>query len=179
MIMVEVVLLQDVANLGKKGEVVSVKDGYAVNYLLPKKLARRATKQDKEAFLEQKRREEKIKEQANEIFANLEKVIKEKLKGALLIERKVSSTGTLYDALDKRELVKILKERIHELLAFDHIEILYKGAIKKVGRHVIELEVRYNQQSKKVPVVVEVVSAGKTPRLKSETLEDELKRKKK
>lgn len=72
----EVILIEDVKNLGKKGDVVKVSDGYARNYILPKKLGVEATKQNLYILKQQKdaedKRQQEMLEEARELAKKLE-----------------------------------------------------------------------------------------------------------
>ena len=71
----EVILIQDVKALGKKGDIVKVSDGYARNYILPKKLGLEATKQNLNELRLQKaaeaKKQQEILEEAQELAKNL------------------------------------------------------------------------------------------------------------
>ncbi len=165
--MIKVVLLQDIKGVGKKGDILNVSDGYAVNYLFKKKLAKRATRNDIKRFEEVKRYDSQIKHQAEQIFNNLDDLLRSR---KFVIYRKASSGGNLYDDVDPSELIAYLKEQVKELIAFDKVVVKDNVRIKRTGRHVIELEIGFKGDKKVVPIVVDVVPAG-APKLKSATLE--------
>ncbi|MCL2022157.1 MAG: 50S ribosomal protein L9 [Betaproteobacteria bacterium] len=103
----QIILLEKVANLGNLGEVVKVKDGYARNYLIPQKKARRATAAALEEFAQ--RRADLEKAQA-EKFAAAE-ALAEKLNGfALTITRKSAMDGRLFGSVTNNDIANILKE---------------------------------------------------------------------
>lgn len=103
----EVILLERIERLGQMGDVVTVKNGYARNYLLPQKKALRKTK-DNMAFFESKRAEYeahnlKLKEEAM--------AMAEKLKGlSVVIIRQAAETGQLYGSVTVRDIA----EAIHD-----------------------------------------------------------------
>lgn len=103
----EVILLERIERLGQMGDVVTVKNGYARNYLLPQKKALRKTK-DNMAFFEAKRAEYeahnlKLKEEAI--------ALAEKLKGlSVVIIRQAAETGQLYGSVTVRDIA----EAIHD-----------------------------------------------------------------
>lgn len=103
----EVILLERIERLGQMGDVVTVKNGYARNYLLPQKKALRKTK-DNMAFFESKRAEYeahnlKLKEEAM--------AMAEKLKGlSVVIIRQAAETGQLYGSVTVRDIA----EAVHD-----------------------------------------------------------------
>ena len=163
--MIEIVLLQDVPKLGKRGEVKQVKDGYAVNYLFPKGLARRATEQDK---IRAKALSKQGNKRLSEVFAELEHIVKQKVKG-LIFEAPATKAGSLYASIKPEAVLEKIFEMAPQLKGFKHIRMNLSAPIKKVGRYVVELVVEFNGKEKKVPVIVDVVAEG-GPRLKSKTL---------
>ena len=153
--MIKVVLLQDVKGMGKKGDILKVSDGYAINYLFRKKLAKRATEADIRMFEESKEYDNQIKHMASKIFENLEDILRSR---KFVIYRKASSGGNLYDDVDPSELIAYLKEHVKDGVR-----------IKSTGRHVVEIEISFGGKKKVIPVIIDVVSAG-APKLKSASL---------
>ncbi|MCX6227774.1 MAG: 50S ribosomal protein L9 [Bacteroidia bacterium] len=121
----DIILLQDVQNLGSKDDSVNVKDGYARNFLIPQKLAVLATSSAKKVLAEnQKQRahkEAKLKDEAL--------VLAEKLKGiSISIGAKTSTTGKIFGSVNNIQLAEALKEKGFDL---DRKQIIIKeDAIK-------------------------------------------------
>ncbi|MDR0661960.1 MAG: 50S ribosomal protein L9 [Holosporales bacterium] len=102
---VQVILLQRIGKLGGMGDVVQVKAGYARNYLLPKKLALRATEEDRTYFEQQKEQiaaQYKEQEEAARILAN-------SLEGKwVTLIRQASEKGGLYGSVTHRDIADAL-----------------------------------------------------------------------
>ncbi len=126
----DIILLQDVQNLGSKDDSVNVKDGYARNFLIPQKLAVLATSSAKKVLAEnQKQRahkEAKLKDEAL--------VLAEKLKGiSISIGAKTSTTGKIFGSVNNIQLAEALKEKGFDL---DRKQIIIKeDSIKEIGKH--------------------------------------------
>ena len=103
----EVILLEHIEKLGRMGEKVSVKNGYARNYLLPQKKALRATEANM-AFYEKQKAE--LEAHNKQLFDNASK-LSESLKGfsAVLI-RQAAETGQLYGSVTIRDIAAAIKE---------------------------------------------------------------------
>ena len=93
----EIILVKDVPNLGLKNEIVTVKNGYGENYLIPQGFAIRATesakKQHAETMKQRAHKEEKIKNEAMEMASKLESV-------SLTIATKASATGKIFGSVN-------------------------------------------------------------------------------
>jgi large subunit ribosomal protein L9 len=104
----EVILKEDVANLGKIGEVVRVRDGYARNYLLPRGLVLVANKKNLKTFEHQKKivadQKQKILRQAQTVSSQLATV-------AVLIPMKVGEEGRLFGSVTTMQIEKALKTK--------------------------------------------------------------------
>lgn len=104
---IKVVLLQRVSGLGHIGDVVNVKPGFARNYLLPKKIALRATKENMKYF-EEKRAS--IEAANAETRAQAEKIA-EKMKGlSVVLIRQASERGHLYGSVTGRDIAAAIKD---------------------------------------------------------------------
>ncbi len=135
----EIILLQDVRSLGKKGEIKKVADGYARNFLLPRKLAQIVTPQAIQAV-------EKVRqEQAQQV--EQEKTAKKKLLSRIKdikieIESKADQQGKLFGSVTTKEIAySILKEEKIELKEKD---IKLKTPIKELGKYEIEIDLGDN-----------------------------------
>ena len=105
---VKIVLLQRVASLGNIGDVVNVKPGYARNYLLPQRIALRATKENLEYF-ENKKAE--ILAENTKSRANAEKVL-EQMKGLVIaLVRQASEKGHLYGSVTAKDIAAQVSEK--------------------------------------------------------------------
>src|SRR6185369_2221058 len=102
----EIILRETVDNLGKRGEVVKVADGYARNYLLPRKLALPATEGNKKHFERERKivetREAEEKGQAEGIAARLSAI-------DIVIVRRVGDTDQLYGSVTSADIAEFLK----------------------------------------------------------------------
>ncbi len=123
----EVILKEDVANLGFRGEVVKVADGYARNFLLPRKLAMQATAANKAVIEQMKaaaaRRSASEKAQAEELLAKLEPL-------ELSFTRKSGEAGHLFGSVTSSDIAAELAAQGHEI---DRRKIQLGDAIKSVG----------------------------------------------
>lgn len=126
----KVILLQDVKGTGKKGELVDVSDGYARNFLLPKKAAKKATAQ---AMSELKNAEEskafKIEEEKKE--ANASKVVLESK--VLNIKAKAGQNGKLFGSVTAKEISAELKKQFN--ITIDKRKITLDSDIKTFGAY--------------------------------------------
>ncbi len=133
----QVILRQNVPNLGKKGEVKNVKDGYFMNFLQPRNLAAVATAAAVKHSEEIRKREvvqhERIQEQASEI--------KEKLKGLKITLKAKAKGDKLYGSITEKEILDALEEKINVRLEKDNL--LLSEHIKVVGTY--EVPVRLTE----------------------------------
>ncbi|MDR0874239.1 MAG: 50S ribosomal protein L9 [Prevotellaceae bacterium] len=145
----EIILKEDIQNLGYKDDVVKVKDGYGRNYLIPQKKAVLATPSAKKVLaedLKQRRHKlEKVKQSAEEIAEKLKDV-------ALTIGAKTSSTGTIFGSVNSIQIAEALDKAG---FVIDRKVIAIKEAIKEVGSYKITLKL-HREVSVEIPV--EVVS---------------------
>ena len=105
----EVILLADVKALGKKGEFVSVSDGYAKNFLFKKKLGIEATAQNKNDLKLQKKHEEKVAQEKLDDAKAFAEELKEK---SITVSIKTGSGGRSFGSVSTKELAAAAKEQL-------------------------------------------------------------------
>lgn len=125
----EVILKEDVANLGHRGDVVKVADGYGRNFLLPRKLALQATTANKAVIDQMKaaaaRRSATEKAQAEQVVAQLEPVV-------LTFTRKSGESGHLFGSVTSADIAAELATRGFEI---DRRKIELKEPLKSLGNY--------------------------------------------
>jgi len=133
----KVIFLQDVPRVGKKYDVKVVNDGYAINFLFPKKLATQATVKA-EAELERRKKEIVIGKRVQEdlLIKNLEE-IKNK---TITIKVKADDKGHLFSAIHKSMLVEAMSKEYHAEI--DEKFIVLQKQIKEVGEFEIPVLIK-------------------------------------
>ena len=131
----KVILLQDIKNVGRKEQTIEANDGYARNYLFPKKLAIEATK-DNMLKLQAKKTSEANKKKA-EIEANKE-IAKKIEKIELTIKAKVGENSKIFGGITSKEIAEELKKQ-HKF-EIDRKKITLKDTIKSLGRYTAEIK---------------------------------------
>lgn len=131
----EIILLQDVANLGSKDDVLVVKNGYGRNYLIPQKLAVLATSSSKKVLSENLKqrahKEAKLKEEALKQAEILKSI-------SIVIGAKTSSTGKIFGSVNNIQVAEALKEKGFEV---DRKQITIKAeSIKEIGKHTAKVK---------------------------------------
>lgn len=123
----QVILKEDVLNLGYKDDIVTVKSGYGRNYLIPQGKAIIASESAKKVLAENLKQRahklEKIKKDAEELAAKLEGV-------SLTIGAKTSSTGTIFGSVTNIQIAEALEKLGYNV---DRKIIVIKEAVKEVG----------------------------------------------
>lgn len=144
----KVILKRDIPKLGKAGDVVLVKDGFARNYLIPKGLAILANQKSLEAL----EKERKIALAKAERERKKAQSLAERLQGvSITLYRKVVEEGKLYGSVSAIDIAKALSERGIEL---DRKNILLKEPLKMVGNYEINIKVSSDVI---VPIKVEII----------------------
>ena len=125
----DIILLQRIGNLGSIGDVVTVKDGYARNFLLPQKKALRANEANKKVF---EANRERLEKENAERRTEAEKA-GEKVAGAeVVLLRASSNAGQLYGSVNVRDIVAGLTQQGHEV---DKKQVILGSPIKMIGMH--------------------------------------------
>lgn len=143
----KVILLQDVKNMGKKGDVVEASDGYARNFLFPKKLAEQANNNNLHVLNAKKENERKKK------LAELEEAQKlaSELKGKeITIKAKVGDSGRLFGAITNKDVAALINTQFK--LAIDKKKVVM-DTIKVAGTYDIEIKL-YPEVTTKMKVII-------------------------
>ena len=131
----KVILLKDVKALGKKGEVVNVNDGYARNFILPKKLGVEANGKNLNDLKLQKNNEAKV---AQEHLDAAKKLAEELKAGKVVLTMKVGEGGRTFGSVSSKEIAEAVKEQMH--LDIDKKKIQLKEQIKTLGTHIVSVK---------------------------------------
>ncbi len=133
----EIILKQDIPNLGHKDDVVSVKSGYATNYLIPQGFAIMATPSAKKVHAENLRqrahKETKIRDEATALAAKLEGM-------QITLATKVSSTGKIFGSVNNIMIADALAAKGFEIER-KNITILSEEAVKEVGIYDVAVKI--------------------------------------
>ncbi len=129
----EIILLERVAKLGQMGDIVSVKSGYARNFLLPQNKAQRASEANIKAFETQKAQLE-----ARNLETKKEaEVLAEKLNGQqFIVIRSASDAGALYGSVSPRDAAEVASEGGFSV---DRKQVALKAPIKELGLHEVSV----------------------------------------
>ncbi len=127
----EIILKQDIPNLGFKDDLVTVKDGYATNYLIPKGMAIMAVPSEKKKLAETIRqrqfKEEKVKKEAEKLAEKLQDI-------EVKIGAKVGTSGKIFGSVNALQIADAIKEQFD--MDIDRKKIMIDGdAIKEVGTY--------------------------------------------
>lgn len=147
----EIILREHVEHLGKRGEIVKVADGYARNYLLPRKLALPATDGNRKHVERERRiveaREMQEKGEAEAFASRLAAV-------DITIARRVGDTEQLYGSVTASDIADLLKEKGFEV---DRRKLILPEPIKAIGEHNVPLKLH---REVTIPLKVRVVKEG-------------------
>jgi len=158
----DVILLERVAKLGQMGEIVTVKDGYARNFLLPQKKALRANEANKAAFEEQKAQLE-----ARNLETKKEaEALAEKLDGQqFIVIRSASDAGALYGSVSTRDAADAATEAGFSV---DRKQVALSAPIKELGLHDVhvilhpEVDAKITLNVARSPEEAELQASGKS-----------------
>ena len=123
----EVILAQDVAKLGKLGDVVKVKDGFARNYLMPRKMAHAATPAALRQIEIQKKKQQAAYEQAKKEARGVADALS---KVSCTVDVEVNEQGKLYGSVTAVDVVRALAAEGHK---YDRDDIVIENAIEELG----------------------------------------------
>jgi len=123
----EIILLERVGKLGKIGDIVKVKDGYARNYLLPQKKGMRATAANKKYFEEQRKH---IEERNSKQVTEAEKVASQAQGAKVVLLRQAGESGQLYGSVSARDIAAALRK---EGIQVRRGNVIMEVPIKEIG----------------------------------------------
>lgn len=146
----EVLLLQDVPQVGKKDDLLVVGDGYAMNFLLPQSKAMIATPTVRRRYAEQIKMRALEREQERLKAAEQASVLDQK---EITFSRKATKTGKLYAAITEMNIAEALQEQHSVTVKADAVTIA--EPIKSVGEHVVSVTIGGTATSLKVTVTEE------------------------
>ena len=155
----EVILKKDVQNIGEAGDIVTVKDGYARNFLFPQNLAEVATKGAKENreknLARIKAKQEKLHAEALELAKKIEEL------GSIEFSAKAGESGKLFGAITTKKLAEEIKAKLG--IEVDRKTISLDAPINKLGKFTMNIKL-----TSKVKVSLDVVVTA------SEVLKEEV-----
>ncbi len=144
----EVLFLQDVTNVGKRGEVKHVADGYARNFLFPNRLAVIPTPALKQQFASERN---KLRQAEKQQAADQEQLAAKLKQTAISIPAKANENGTLFEAVSPATVAAHVSNSIGHHIAPDNVII--DTPLKKVGEHTIT--VKANKSTYKIKIIIQ------------------------
>ena len=134
----KVILLQDVRGQGKKGEMINVSDGYARNFLFPRKLAQEATVDNVNTMRmndkAKREKEQRLREEAAAMSARLREI-------TLNVSAKGGGAGRLFGSVTSQEISEALKDQ--EGIDLDRRKIVIEDSIKTVGLYTVKVKLGF------------------------------------
>ena len=131
----KVILLEDVKSLGKKGEIVNVNDGYARNFILPKKLGLEATSKNLNDLKLQKQNDEKVAQEKLDAAKALAEEIKEK---SITVKIQAGVEGKVFGSISSKEIATEAKKQLN--MDIDKKKIVIPDAIKSLGTYTVNIK---------------------------------------
>ena len=131
----KVILLEDFKSLGKKGEIVNVNDGYARNFILPKKLGLEATSKNLNDLKLQKQNDEKVAQEKLDAAKALAEEIKEK---SITVKIQAGVEGRVFGSISSKEIALEAKKQLN--MDIDKKKIIIPDAIKSLGTYNVNIK---------------------------------------
>ena len=147
----KVIFLQDVKGKGKKGQMMEISDGYARNYLLPRKLAIEATA---DAVNTKKMNDKAAAEKAAKERAEAVEIFKKLRDMTLTVAAKGGGAGKLFGSVTNQEIADALKANAG--IALDKRKIVISDPIKNVGTYTVQCKLGYEITA---PLTVKIIEA--------------------
>ena len=139
----EVILLEDVKSLGKKGQIVKINDGYARNFVLPKKLGLEATPKNLNDLKLKKANEDKIAKEKLEAAKEFAKVMEE---STVVVKIKSGEGGRTFGSVSSKEIAQEAKKQLD--FDIDKKKIVLDEPIRTLGTHVIQIKLHKDVTAK-------------------------------
>jgi len=147
----EIILTQDVKSLGKKGEVVKVSDGYARNFILPKKYGVEATKQNLYDLEQQKAADAK---RQKELLDEAKDFAKKREKLTVKVSIKAGEGGKTFGSISTKEIAAAVKDQFN--LEIDKKKLQLSDPIKNAGSYTVPVKL-HPQVTAAMKVLVEAI----------------------
>ena len=139
----EVILLEDVKSLGKKGQIVKINDGYARNFVLPKKLGLEATPKNLNDLKLKKANEDKVAKEKLEAAKEFAKVLEE---STVVVKIKSGEGGRTFGSVSSKEIAQEAKKQLD--FDIDKKKIVLDEPIRTLGPHVIQIKLHKDVTAK-------------------------------
>ena len=146
----EVVLLEDVKALGKKGQIVKVNDGYARNFILPKKLGIEATSKNLNDLKPQKANADKIAAEQLQAAKDLAADLAEK---SITLSIKAGEGGKAFGSVSSKEITKAIQDQLG--MEIDKKKLVLPEPLKTFGTHEVPIKLHRDVTGKLAVKVVE------------------------
>ena len=144
----QIILLQDVPNLGKKGEIKSASDGYARNFLFPQKLAIVASNQAVAKLEAAQAREQNQKSAQKE---KTEKSLQSLNQKKITLKAKASAKGTLFKAIKESDIIKAIQSQLK--IDPEGLTLTVKEPLKTLG----EKKIEFKTNNQTVNLIIDIV----------------------
>ena len=131
----KIILLQDEKKLGKKGEIIEASEGYARNYILPKKIGVEATPKNLNDLKLQKANTEKVAQEQLKVAQDLAKVLETK---QVVIKVKAGEGGRMFGSVSSKEIVAEFKKQHN--MDLDKKKVVLADAIKAFGNYEVAIK---------------------------------------
>ncbi len=129
-----VFLLKDIERIGIAGEIVKVKEGFAQNFLFPRKLATEVTKDNQKHF----KKREKVIEHRKDVVESKSSMLAEKIKSInITLKRKTHDDGKLYGSINPQEIVELLSAKG---ISVSKSQVLFGKSIKSTGAYDVTIK---------------------------------------
>ncbi len=129
-----VFLLKDIERIGIAGEIVKVKEGFAQNFLFPRKLAVEVTKDNQKHF----KKREKVIEHRKDVVESKSSMLAEKIKSInITLKRKTHDDGKLYGSINPQEIVELLSAKG---ISVSKSQVLFGKSIKSTGAYDVTIK---------------------------------------